>query len=162
MNIKQRPFGLKTSRRGFVLPLVMIMMLFLVIICGAVLAMAHMNVRYDSTFEQWSIMEHATMSVADIMAKNLAANGETYSWGSPPVEARGSFSFDITGDDPPMWFTYVVSTDTTGKKYTLTVNGGYKASAASEAGKKTWKVVVKNIASGDKTFDWDTPSKGED
>ncbi|GHV45444.1 hypothetical protein FACS1894204_04590 [Synergistales bacterium] len=153
---------MKTSHRGFVLPLVMIMMLFLVIMCGAVLAMSQMNIKYDSTFEQWSVMEHATMSVAQIMAYKISASGDTWFSGvTPPAQARGSF--DMTTYTPPMWFTYDIqaSSDSAAgrNRYTLTVNGGYNVGGATETNKRTWGVKVKNIRSGDSTFEWEILSR---
>ncbi|GHS86137.1 hypothetical protein AGMMS49957_03740 [Synergistales bacterium] len=146
------------SHRGFVLPLVMIMMLFLVIICGAVIAVAQMNVKYDSTFEQWSVMEHTTMSVAQIMADKISASGDIW-FGKPPTapQAIGSFDMtDMTKYTPPMWFTYDIqaSSDSGNNKYTLTVRGGYAVTGAPQTNKRAWEVQVKNIRSGDKTFEW--------
>jgi hypothetical protein len=88
-------------------------MLFFAIVCVTVIGLARMNVNYYFFFERRGILEQATLTFAESLAKNVKANAEDW-WNSGAIKTQGDGEYIVSGDmtdGQPMRFTYVVSPD---------------------------------------------------
>jgi hypothetical protein len=119
-----------TARRGGALILTIIVMMFFVVLCGAVIGVAQMNVNYHSFFEHRGLLKQATLTFAESLAENV----KTIVWSDKTKRGSGTYA---GGDDLPMRFTYTVSPDR--NTYALFVKGEYKTSQANDI---AWGVSV--------------------
>jgi hypothetical protein len=66
------------ARRGGALILTIIVMLFFVTRCGAVIGVAQMNVAYYSFFEHRGLLKQATLTFAESLAEKVQENAATW------------------------------------------------------------------------------------
>jgi hypothetical protein len=100
------------KRNGSVLITTIVVVLFFSIICVAVLGLAQMNVVHYSFFERRGIVEQATLTFAESMAKSVRANSADWWPAGSGEQGNGEYviSGEMTGGSP-IRFTYAVSPD---------------------------------------------------
>jgi hypothetical protein len=118
------------ARRGALLPITLVVMLFFALICPIVLGMADMNVKYNSFFEPRSILEQATVSFTHVLFDEISAQQEMVSGGLSGAwlsggNAKWSGTCIISPDEsPPMAFTYTID-ESGNNEYELFVKGEF-------------------------------------
>ncbi|MDR3230969.1 MAG: hypothetical protein LBT65_05990 [Synergistaceae bacterium] len=131
-------------RRGGVLPVTIIVTLIFVVLCTAMFSLAQMNIGYDTFFERRSILEQATLSLAQTLADSLVENANTWWPAGLNAEGTGELSVDSSSLSgvPGMKFSYRV-TPHGSRSYILFVRGEYAAAASGTKQDKTvWGVSL--------------------
>jgi hypothetical protein len=138
---------------GGVLSVAIVVMFVLAILCVAMISISQMNLRYDTFFERRSVLKHATVSLARILAAEVAANANEWRNGSGDLNGSGEFLTTSIGvsDISPMRFTYRVGPSDRGSSLlTLFVQGEYVSD--SDAGAKenalVWDISTDIVPNG--------------
>jgi hypothetical protein len=139
------------SRRGMALPIALVVMLLFAILCVAMFTLSHISMTYDLYFERRTVLEHATVSVANAMARKLndwSGPGKSL-WTDPSDTAGGEGSLlvgasALGGSGPAMKFSFQVTPKGTGKEnyLLLSVRGEYAETPAGGNGNMAWLVSM--------------------
>ena len=130
---------------GFILPSVLIVSMLLFVLAGAAFLTAGMNLRLLAFFEQQSVLERATVSFAESLARQVLLGSADAAWNGPdPV--RGTLSLGpgqgVEGVSP-MKMTYTVTRARPGR-WQLNVTGEYPTPGSNglKANATTWGVSI--------------------
>ncbi|MDR1649018.1 MAG: hypothetical protein LBR71_02050 [Synergistaceae bacterium] len=142
----------RRSRRGMVLPTALVVMLLFALLCAAMFTLSRMSMTYDLYFERRTVLEHATVSMANAMARKLNdwSGPGKYLWttdnngigdGSLVVD---SSTFGAAYSGPAMKFTFRITPEGTGKEnyLLLSVWGEYAGASASGNRDMVWLVSM--------------------
>ncbi|MDR1977908.1 MAG: hypothetical protein LBQ42_04165 [Synergistaceae bacterium] len=124
---------------------ILVMTLFTAL-CVAMLSLSQMNARFNLFFERRSILEQATLSLAQELADEIVANADAWWAAEPNKEGKGELNVNASAlpGVPQMKFTYVVTPKTAtlkGNRYVLFVRGEY-AAAGKKADDTVWGVSL--------------------
>jgi hypothetical protein len=147
------------------LPTALVVMMLFAILCVSMFTLSHMSTTYDLYFEQRTILEHATLSMANTLAMKLndwSGDGKQL-WTDPSDLEEGNGSlvvdkslFGSTYSGLPMKFTFqIIPPATTGRAgyLRLSVRGEYSIPTVTNSD-MAWLVsmdVAKWPLSKDKT-----------
>lgn len=119
-----------TRRKGFVLPAVLSVSIFLFVLSGSVFVIANMNTGMLSLFEQRSILEQATVSFGKSLTEKLLQEREDATWNTdvPVTGVLNLNSAQGIGGVPAMLMSYTVrQIKTAPKQWSVCVTGEYTA-----------------------------------
>ncbi len=138
-------FPRAARRKGFVLPTVLAIAMVLFIVAGAGFLIVNTNLSTMTFFEQQSVLEQATVSFGESLAKQVLLSGDAAAWNGPdPV--RGTLSVDFAqgvNGIPPMRMNYTV-TPSGPRRWMAFVTGEYSALGANgrKVNAMTWGVSI--------------------